>query len=78
MTHIAIEAHDLDRAELQRDLARLEITVADRSREPWCVVFAGERHNLIKLVREHWYCENVDEAEDLVAASQIKWPIPEN
>jgi hypothetical protein len=73
MIHIAIEAHGLDE-EFEQELAKFDVTVADRKDEPWCVIFAGERHNLIKLVREHWYCENVDDAEDLVRRCSIRWP----
>lgn len=54
MTFLAVEAFDLTESVEAEIKERYGVTVKDRRNEPWCVVFEGERDQLIQMFNEHW------------------------
>lgn len=54
MTKVTIEAHCAD-DEFEADILKeFNVTITDRSNEPWAVVFEGTRENLTAMVKKHW------------------------
>lgn len=57
------DAHNLDEEFekiIQEDYG---VKIVDRTREPWSVVFEGERELLIKMVHDHWGGIELDPSE---------------
>ena len=73
MICVALDSHCLD-AEFEAQLAAAGITIADRTDEPWCVIFEGQRDVLIPFVQEHWGCETYEEAVGMVDEGTLEKP----
>lgn len=60
---IALEAHDLT-DEFRAEISAQGITVIDRTREPYTVVFEGELNALKIMVNKHWFIDRADWIND--------------
>ena len=73
MIQVALDSHCLD-AEFEGQLADAGITIVDRTDEPWCVIFEGDRTVLIDFVREHWGCKSYEDAVGMVDEGTLEKP----
>jgi hypothetical protein len=56
MAFMTIDAHNLVDEFVESILKDYQVTIKDRSGEPWVVVFEGTRENLVAMHTEHWAC----------------------
>jgi hypothetical protein len=54
MATLKIEAHCVDEQFEKEIKVDYGVAIIDRSDEPWCVVFEGDRSKLVAMVAEHW------------------------
>lgn len=51
---LELDAHSIDDEFEQIILKDYDVRIADRSGEPWSVVFEGTRDQLLAMVSNHW------------------------
>lgn len=67
MTFLTVSAHLLTDEFVDQIQKEYQVTIKDRTDEPWTVVFEGERDDLINMFSDHW--TNGDEDEQLSPSS---------
>ena len=68
MTFLTVCAYDLNEEIIADILKEYQVTVKDRSNDPWAVVFEGSRDNLISMFNKHW-TDGGDIADQLESSS---------